>query len=146
MHAHVVPVECDDQTLAVQHDLLHALLDADVQRSLDIHDDVHVATGSELAVLAAILVACGGFAAACGVAVGSMVRGQTAVVLAVVAWVLFAERVLPIPLLPFTSLLTAAGMGSDDAPPALVGLGSLGVWTAMLAASARRWSISRDVS
>ena len=82
----------------------------------------------------------------CGVAAGMVLRNQTTAILGVLGWVIVAERMLGLPVLPFNSLLTTVGLAGTDGPPASLGFAVLVGWSATLAAVSHRWFLARDVS
>jgi hypothetical protein len=94
-------------------------------------------------------VASGALAGATGVAIGSILRHQTAALVAILLWTLAFERflggVLP-PVLPFSSLLAAVGLAGEGAPATGVSLAVLAGWTAAFACLARRRFLDLDVS
>jgi ABC-2 type transport system permease protein len=112
-------------------------------------DGIHVASTGHLAGVAVGLVAAGGLAAACGVAVGSILRHQTAAIIAILVWTLLVEKLfsafLP-PLMPFGSILAAVGMAGDDGPGILAALMSLTAWAGLLAVVAARRFVRLDVT
>ena len=109
-------------------------------------NDVHVASGGELVGLALAIVAAGAAAAVCGVAAGMVLRNQTTAILGILGWVIVAERLLGLPVLPFNSLLTTVGLAGTDGPPASLGFAVLVAWSALLAAVSHRWFLARDIS
>jgi ABC-2 type transport system permease protein len=112
-------------------------------------DGLEVATTPELFGLAAAIVGVGALASVFGVAAGSILRNQTAVILVILLWTLLFERFfggfLP-PILPFGAILTAAGLAGDDAPSTLASFAVLTVWAGALILAAQQYFIRRDVT
>jgi ABC-2 type transport system permease protein len=106
-------------------------------------DDLTVASNSHLAAVALALVAGGALASVIGVAAGSILRHQTAAIVVILVWTLLVERFfggfLP-PVLPYGSLLAAAGLAGDDGPGILASLSVLAAWAALLAVVSRRFT------
>ncbi len=103
----------------------------------------------DLATLAVALVLSGALAGAAGVAIGSILRQQTAAMVAILLWTLAFERFVGGflgPVLPFGALLSAVGLAGDDAPAIAVSLALLAGWTAALAGLARWRFVDLDVA
>ena len=82
-------------------------------------DGLTVASDGHLAAVAVAIVAAGALASMCGVAIGSILRHQTAAIVVILVWSLLVEKLLggffP-PVLPFGAIMAAVGMAGDDGP------------------------------
>ena len=111
-------------------------------------DDLHVASTGHLVALAFAIVAAGALASICGVAAGSILRHQTAVIVVLLVWTLLVEKLFggffP-PVLPFGAILAAVGMAGDDGPGIAASLALLTAWAGVLVLAATR-VIERDVT
>jgi ABC-2 type transport system permease protein len=111
--------------------------------------DRHVTSTTHLVALSCTLVGTGALASMCGVAVGSILRHQTAAITLILLWTLLLEILFggffP-PVLPFGSIIAADGLAGTSGPGVLQSLGVLGAWVCALSLLARHHSIRRDVT
>ena len=94
------------------------------------------------------IVAAGALASVCGVAAGSILRHQTAVIVVLLVWTLLVEKLFggffP-PVLPFGAILAAVGLAGEDGPGIAASLALLTAWAGVLGLAATR-CIKRDVT
>jgi hypothetical protein len=111
-------------------------------------DGLTVASDGHLAAVAVAIVAAGALASMCGVAIGSILRHQTAAIVAILVWSLLVEKLLggffP-PILPFGAILAAVGMAGDDGPGIAPSLALLAGWAGVLTLAATH-VVERDVT
>lgn len=111
-------------------------------------DHLTVASDGHLVAVAVAIVAAGALASVCGVAIGSILRHQTAAIIAILVWTLLVEKLfsgfLP-PVLPFGAILAAVGLAGDDGPSIAPSLALLAGWAGLLTLSATH-VVKRDVT
>jgi ABC-2 type transport system permease protein len=104
-------------------------------------DDLTVASNGHLVALGAAMVAVGALSSVLGVAIGAILRHQTAAIVVILTWTLLVEKLfggfLP-PALPFGAILAAVGLAGDDGPGIGASLALLVVWAGAFGLGATR--------
>jgi ABC-2 type transport system permease protein len=102
-----------------------------------------VASDGHLVALAAAMVAVGALSSLVGVAIGSILRHQTAAIVVILVWTLLVEKLFggffP-PVLPFGAIMAAVGLAGDDGPSILASLALLAFWASLFGFGATRSS------